>query len=113
MMHCTLEETREQTKTTNNINNDEPCFPIEPFVAELQRVYQEKYKMSFVDFLINSIPFLDELETGFCDDYKIKEFKRQFYTFSRFFIPLENLTRVIVNNYKTKQASEKNDTGKN
>lgn len=91
-------------------DDDEPCLPPEPFIKELKRLYAEKYKMSFVDFLINSIPFLDELETGFCDDYKIKEFKRQFYAFARFFIPLENITRVMVNNLKTKEArSEKED----
>lgn len=91
------------------IDDNEPCLLHEPFIKELKRLYAEKYKMSFVDFLINSIPFLDELETGFCDDYKIKEFKRQFYTFARFFIPLENLTRVMVNNLKTKQKRESTD----
>lgn len=97
-----------KTKMTDKIDNDEPCLPIEPFVAELQRVYQEKYKQEFSDFFIDALRFLDGLKAGYCNDIDCNTFKAQFYDFARFFIPLENLTRVMVNNYKTKQARENN-----
>lgn len=97
-----------KTKMTDNIDNDEPCLPIEPFVAELQRVYKEKYKQDFSDFFVDALPFIDSVENGFWSDEQSKAFKQKFYDFARFFIPLENLTRVIVNNYKTKQARENN-----
>ena len=89
-----------------NINNDEPCLPLEPFVKELKRVYKEKYKQDFSDFFVDALRFLDGLEAGYCNDIDCNTFKAQFYDFARFFLPLENLTRVMVNNLKTKETTE-------
>ena len=89
------------------ISDDEPCFPFEPFVKELKRIYTEKWKEDFSDFFITTLWFLDEVEKG---NARLKDFKTNLYQFARFFIPLENLTRVMVNNLKTKEErSEKED----
>ena len=79
------------------------------FLKELKRLYELKYKEDFLDFFINSLPFLDQAEAGFWTDEESKTFKKKFCDLARFFIPLENLTRTIVNNLKTKQKRESTD----
>ena len=88
------------------IDNDEPYLPPEPFIKELKRIYNEKYEEDFIDFFIDSITFWDDVEAGFTSEEKIKAFRIRFCNFARFFIPLENLTRVMVNNLKTKEARD-------
>lgn len=85
---------------------DYELFELKTFLRELRRLYERNYNEDFLDFFIKSLPFLDQVEAGFWTDEESKNFKKKFCDFAYFFIPLELLTRTLVNNLKTEETTE-------
>ena len=85
---------------------DYELWLLKTFSKELKHLYELKDNEDFLDFFIKSLPFIDQVEAGFWTDEESKNFKKKFCDFAHFFIPLENLTRTLVNNLKTIENSE-------